>query len=292
MAFEFAAEGVVVSKTGFLYCNTCRSESVRNLQRNALVKHFKSKKQTLALSRNHKATDVLKMITGSYSEMNVELGYVSTETLSARRRLVRAVVGSGIAPNAILAGKFKSYLKSVTNIDISDKNHMIKDHLPAILKLEKKEITEELQGKEIAIVIDGTPFGGDLIATIVRCVNEKSDSAEVIVRLVDIYFAKSSVNSSELQGVLHRALGLVGCSIYNVKGIMADSVSVNTTAFSRMNQEFGLNIFVLLCMSHLFDNGGDLLAFPLCERLIKKLILVFTNSENSKSVWEQYVGRA
>ena len=134
----------------------------------------------------------------------------------------------------------------------------------------------------LAVVQDGTPFGGDVIATFIRCVEEHETSATVLVRLVDLYFAKSSVNSSELQGVLNRALGAAGCSLFKVKAIMADSVSVNTTAFSRLQHNFDVKIFLLLCLSHLFDNGGDLLAFPLCDRLIARLVPMFANSENCK----------
>ena len=118
---------------------------------------------------------------------------------------MRAVVGSATAPNAVLSGKFKSYLKSVTNINISDKCHMVNDQLPAMLKAERKQITEELAGKEIGVVQDGTPFGGNLVATFARYVREQTETAAVIQRLIDLYFAKSSVSSFKLQGVCHRA---------------------------------------------------------------------------------------
>ena len=37
---------------------------------------------------------------------------------------------------------------------------MMANHIPAILKMEREKIAEEVKGKELGIVQDGTPFGG------------------------------------------------------------------------------------------------------------------------------------
>ena len=104
----------------------------------------------------------------------------------------------------------------VTKIDISDRSLMINDQNPAILMAERTEIIREVAGKNITVIHYSTPFGVDVIATFIRCVEELETSATVLVRLVDLYFAMSSVNSSEVRVVLSRALGVVECSLYKV----------------------------------------------------------------------------
>ena len=127
-------------------------------------------------------------------------------------------------------------------------------------------------------MLDGSPFGGDLVATFARWVVEDKDCAKVNVRLIDLYFSKSSIDSAEAQEVFNRALGITGCSIFDIKAVMVDFISVNISGYYTLKQDFGLKFFLLLCMSHLFNNVGDLLVFLLCDRRIAGLIKMFTNS--------------
>ena len=107
---------------------------------------------------------------------------------------------------------------------------MLKNHLESIMMMEKLE-QSALKGKPLAVIVDGTPYRGEALATVVRAVDVRKSSVNVLTTLIDLYFAKSNVNSVQLKGVLHRAFNKTGLRHSETAAFLSDAISVNTSAF-------------------------------------------------------------
>ena len=84
---------------------------------------------------------------------------------------------------SLFGGKFSSYLKQKTGIHFVNPGQMAKNHLAAIIRLERQD-QRILQGKPLAVVVDGTPYHGEALATVVRAIDVKPDKVTVLTVLI------------------------------------------------------------------------------------------------------------
>ena len=62
------------------------SDCVKNLQKNALLKHFKTREHIFGLTKLMESSEVVKLITDSYADKHVDGGYISMDNVVTRRQ--------------------------------------------------------------------------------------------------------------------------------------------------------------------------------------------------------------
>ena len=168
-------------------------------------------------------------------------------------------------------------------------SHMMK--IEGITRMEVRQLREELSGNKFAVAQDGTPYHGEVIATVLRTVSVKDKTAQVLTRLVDLFFAKHNVNHLELQGVFNKALSRMWLHMANCDGIMSDGSSVNISAYDNLNMDaiqreaIEHPMVVVLCLSHMFANGGKELCYPVVGKFNSLIQKVFARSESAKDIY-------
>ena len=102
------------------------------------------------------------------------------------------------------------------------------DYVPFILKDEENRIRQEIEGKQLSIIFDGTSCLGEALAIVVRFVN---DDLSIHQRLVRLQMLTKSLTGEEIARELITALS-VSYSIHpnNLLGAMRDRASTNNVA--------------------------------------------------------------
>ena len=99
--------------------------------------------------------------------------------------------------------------------------------MPFILEEEKSKIREEIKGKHLSIVFDGTSRLGEVLAVVFRLMHDW----KVSQRLVRLQFLAKSVTGEELARELISILSVVyGVQSNLVLASMRDGASVNSAA--------------------------------------------------------------
>ena len=168
---------------------------MQNMQPYAVRKHLASAKHLKNLQKIVMQQMALKKLDFTFEGMNTEKSRVSKTTLLERRRLVQVAVQSAVPLKKVITGPLGDWIGEKAGFSLSTPGHMTRDHVPALLKLEESMPQEELKGNEVSLMQDGTPFHGELFATIARYVREEPWKVAVCNRLIDLFPAQSSLNA-------------------------------------------------------------------------------------------------
>ena len=125
--------------------------------------------------------------------------------------------------------------------------------IPFILEQEYECISQEVKGKDVAIIFDGTTRDGEALVVLVHCV----ESWTIKQRLVRLRLLKSSVNGDELARiiikVLHRKINVQEKSLL---AAMRDRASVNTKALQTVSVLYP-DMIDIGCISHFLNKVGE-----------------------------------
>ena len=157
-----------------------------------------------------------------------------------------------------------------------------------ILTEEMKCIRDEIDGKPVSIVFDGTSRLGKALVIVMRF----TDDWEIKQRLVQMQMLVKSMTGEELArevlGVLCREYKL---STEQVLAAMGDRASVNGVAIRHIKIMFP-NSLDTGCYSHTLDIAGNRFQLPTVEDFVKPWISVFSHSPKARFEWKSKTLRA
>ena len=280
---EFPEEKLTVSNHR-LFCTACREtlslkrSTVQNHVRS--VKHMDSKKRMK--ERVDREMDIVRALK-KYDDGNHSKG----ETLSDEQRVYRIRVVTTFLRAGVPMSKldiFRDILEEGA-YRLTDKSHML-ELVPFILHEERSRIKQEIAGKCISVIFDGTTRLGEVLAVIVRFVcNWKIEQ-----RLIRLEFLSKSMSGEEIARELISTLSVcMGIAPSFLLATMRDKASVNNLAMRTISVIYP-NAIDIGCCSHALDHVGEKFHTPTLNTFSSLWIMLFSHSPKSKVLWKEQTG--
>ena len=171
---------------------------------------------------------------------------------------------------------------------LTDRRNM-HDYVPFILKDEENRIRQEIDGKQLSIIFDGTSRLGEALAIVVRFVN---DDLSIHQRLVRLQMLTKSLTGEEIARELITALS-VSYSIHpsNLLGAMRDRASTNNVAMRTLMIVYP-KVVDIGCFSHTIDHVGGYFKTPVLTDFTSFWISLFSHSPKTRLLWKTRTDRS
>ena len=177
---EFSNEGLVVSG-GKLFCSACREEI--GLKAQVIRLHLQSKKHATGKERLKKKkvqdVDIAESFKAYSSKEHVVGETLSSECQVYRIKAIKAFLKAGVPLNKIDC--FRDILEEHGTRLAGRRT--LSDLVQFVRELEEKNILEEIKGKKISIIFDGTTRMGEALAVLIRFVSAEWDIQQRLIRL-------------------------------------------------------------------------------------------------------------
>lgn len=170
---------------------------------------------------------------------------------------------------------------------LTDTRHML-DLVPFVLQQEKAQTKEEISGKHVAVVFDGTTRLREVLVVIL-CVTVDWKLEQ---RLVCLEFLKHSLKGEEVARELISTLSVdMGIPPNLLLGAMRDRASVNNVAMNTVNIVYP-NVLDIGCYPHTLDLVGEKFNSPILDTFCSLWISLFSHSLKLKALWKELTGRS
>ena len=151
-------------------------------------------------------------------------------------------------------------------------------YIPAIRDNEVARLSILMKNKEAfwSVIFDGTPRRGDCVAIVVRvCIH-----FVVHQKLVSLPTLASSPDATDLAGIVFKSLvvryGLDEHDLKRCRAFIHDSAAVNHAATEVLFSFTVIsNAVSMTCMSHVMDNCGKALEYPLLKKFVETWFVCF-----------------
>ena len=275
---EFKDDCLIATLSGALFCKVCREE-LSTKKQNIKV-HMSSKKHSLNKEKmkatSKKEQHIAEAMKNYDEETHPKGENLPTGTRVFRVKVVQAFLKSGTPLNRIEF--FRDIFEEAGFILTSSSN--MRQLIPFVLEEEYKTIMQELLGKEVSLIFDGTTRDGEALTVLARFV----ENWEVKVRLVRFQLVKSSVNGDELAriilDVLHQKLNVPQGCLFTAMG---DRAPVNTKALSTVSILYP-EMLDVGCISHFLDRVGTKYNTPVLKQFMTPWNFIFTTSIRGRMV--------
>ena len=166
---------------------------------------------------------------------------------------------------------------------LTDRRNM-HDYVPFILQQEEKCIYDEITGKVLSVVFDGTARLGEALAIILRFV---SDDWVIQQRLVRVQLLTKSLSGEEIAKELISILSVTyGVQPTQLLGAMRDLASTNNVAMQTMKIVYP-NLIDIGCYSHMIDQVGNLFNTTILNEFMSAWIGMFSHSFKARALWKE-----
>ena len=208
------------------------------------------------------------------------------ESLSQEQRVYRVKVMTAFLKAGIPIAKLRHFrgLLEENALRLTDSSHM-SELVPFISREERSRIKDEINGKFVPVIFDGTSRLGEVLAVVIRFV----DNWKVIQRLVRLEFVQKSMTGEatarELINILAVSLGIQS---HLLIASMRDGASVNGVAMRTVGVIFP-DVLDVRCFSHTLDLVGDKFETPTLSTFISYWISLFSHSPKTRALWKEQV---
>ena len=272
---------------GAFFCEACREEI--SVKRSTIINHINTHKNLSGKEKLHqkaKRERDLAEVLRAYDEENHPIGEtLSMNTRVFRLKVVTAFMKAGIAINKINC--FRSILEE-SAYKLTDRTNMAQ-LIPVVHQEEKKNTLEELTGREISIVFDGTTRLGEALVIIVRFLDSEWKIQQRLLRF--LLLAKSLAGEEVAREIISVLAREYGVATELPVATMRDRASVNNVAVRTIKVIFP-NILDIGCFSHTLDHVGEKFDTPVLTKFIKHWVSLFAHSPHAKLLWKDRTGKS
>ena len=176
-----------------LFCTACREEI--SMKSSIIQSHIKSSKHQTGKKRLE-GKDKDEREIADFLKSDDESNHPKGETLPLEQRVYRIKVVNVFLRSGVPLSKiqeFRSILEE-NGLRLSDRRHMA-DMIPLVLNKEKMRIKEEMSGKSVSVIFDGTSRLGEALAIIIRFVDS---SWSIQQRLIRFHLLAKSLSGEEI----------------------------------------------------------------------------------------------
>ena len=269
---EFPNEQLKVSG-GKLFCSACREEL--GLKRSTIQNHIRSKKH-----ENSKRALEVKLkreqdIADSLARHNSEV-HLRGETLPMQQQVYRVKVVTALLRAGIPLSKLDSFrdILEENAYRLTDRQHMF-DLVPFTLKEEEARLKNEVNGKHLSVIFDGTSRLGEALVVIVRFIGEEWTLEQ---RLIRMQMLSKSMTGQEIARELINILSVTyGVHSHLLLASMRDHASVNNLAMQTVNVVYP-QLIDIGCYSHTLNHVGENFQTPTLTDFMHSWIRAFVHS--------------
>ena len=163
---------------------------------------------------------------------------------------------------------------------LTDRRNM-SDYVPFILKEEESRICQEIEGKQLSVIFDGTSRLGEALAIVLRFIN---DDFSIQQRLVRMQMLTKSLTGEEIAREL---ITVLSYSIHpdNLLGAMRDRASTNSVAMRTLSIVYP-KVADIGCFFHTIDNVGGHFKTPILTDFTSWWISLFSHSPKTRLLWK------
>ena len=277
---QFPNEHFTLSR-GKLFCLACREEL--STKKSILELHTKSAKHAKGKEvLNSKEKRELTIVEALQRHDKVERPV--GDTLPASTRVFRVQVVSEFLKAGIplyKIDKLRGLLES-GGYSLSHSTHL-RQLIPFILNEEMDNLREQLSGKCISIIFDGTTHVAEAFVVVVRYVDSEWVISQKVAQLL---LLSKSLCGEEVARLLVDVLSTkVGVPTKNIVAAMRDRASVNSVAMQTVRVLYN-RVFDVGCLSHTLDHVGEKMNTPLVDEFVKQWIGMFSRSPKTRLAWK------
>ena len=284
---EFPDQSLVVS-SGKLFCTACREEVA--LKKSIIDLHCRSEKHTRGkiklATKEKREQDIVKAL-GAYDKEIHPVG----ESLPTDQRVFRVKVVSTFLKAGVPLNKIDTFrdLLEEGGYRLAGR-HPMSDLIPFILSEEKRSLRDEINGKDVAVIFDGTSRLGEALVVVIRFMDFDSWSPQQ--RLVRLQLLAKSMCGDEIARelitILSTELGIPGAKLL---ATMRDRASTNCVAMRTLKVVYP-HLLDIGCYSHTLDHVGEKFVTPHLDEFGKAWVGIFAHSPKARLLWRERTGRS
>ena len=159
--------------------------------------------------------------------------------------------------------------------------------IPFILQDEISKLKQDISGRQVAIIFDGTTHVCEAFVIVLRYVDEEFVIQQRVCRLM---LLAKSITGEEVARQLIIALSTELSIASNlVIAAMRHRASVNDVAMRTISVLYN-TIMDIGCFSHTLDHVGERMKTPILDDFTKAWISLFTHSPKSRLAWKTQTG--
>ena len=212
------------------------------------------------------------------------------ETLPQEQQVYRIKVVTSFLKAGVPLNKIDSFrdILEENAYRLTDRQNM-SDYVQFKLKEEESRICQEIEGKQLSVIFDGTSRLGEALAIVLRFIN---DDFSIQQRLVRMQMLTKSLTGEEIARELITVLS-VAYSIHpdNLLGAMRDRASTNSVAMRTLSIVYP-KVADIGCFSHTIDNVGGHFKTPVLTDFTSWWISLFSHSPKTRLLWKTRTGRS
>ena len=175
-----------------------------------------------------------------------------------------------------------------TGYRLTDRQN-IHDLIPFIYNQEFENIHEEINGKDVSVIFDGTARLGEALAIVVHYVNAEW---KIVQWLIHLQMLVKSVTGEELARELISILSVkYGIPSQLLLAAMKDRAAVNETAVRILKIVYP-NLLSVGCFSHTIDRVGEHFDTPKLSDFVTSWINLFSHSHKTRFLWLEQTGKS
>jgi hypothetical protein len=247
------------------------------------MKHIEGKKKLEAnVARERSIAEALRV----HNENN----HLRGETLPDSQQVYRVKVVTCFLKAAVPLHKLDCFRELLEEhaYRLSDRRHL-SDLIPFIRSEEESKIRQEIRGKPVSVIFDGTTRLGEALAIVLRFVGDEWSLEQ---RLVRLQLLTKSMTGEEIARELISVLS-VSYSIDSSRllACMRDRASVNNVAVRTLKIVYP-KLLDVGCFSHTLDRVGEYFNLPVLTEFTSAWITMFSHSPKVRLLWKEQTGRA
>ena len=163
------------------------------------------------------------------------------------------------------------------------------DLVPFIVNEEVSRIKDEIQGKSLCVIFDGTTHVCEAFAIVVWFI---SDLWSIEQRLAKIQLLAKCLTGQEVACKLISVLSTqFSISSNSIVAVMRDRASINNVAL-RMLKIVYPALLEVGCMSHTLNLVGEHFKLPNLFDFLNSWLLLFSHSTKTKFLWKELTGKS
>ena len=267
-----------------LFCKACREElslvssSINNHIKSA--KHREGKKRLESKEKREIDIAVALKIADATNPVGQSL---PQDQRIYRIKVVTSFLRAGVPLNKLEC--FREILEE-NAYRLTDRRHM-SDLIPFIASQEQTKIKEEISGKFVAVIFDGTTHQGEALAILLRYVDSHW---QIQQRLVRLQLLAKSMTGEEVARELISVLSVhYSITSDRLLGAMRDRAAVNNVAMRILKVVYP-NVLDVGCFSHTLDLVGKKVNAPHVNDFVTTWINLFCHSPKSRLLWKNQTG--
>lgn len=264
---------------GKFFCSSCREELA--LKKSSIDIHIKSAKhinnKMKLKQKQHLEVDIAKALTDYQSRVHPKGETLPESTRIYRVKVVKALLQAGIPLQK--ADALRELLEE-TGYSLTDSSHL-RELIPFVLEQETQRLKQEIQGKHLSIIFDGTTHVCEALVVIVRYM----DNWVIKQQVCRLMLLAKALTGHELARQLIAVISTeLSVPSHLVVGAMRDRASVNSLAMRTISVIYN-NMLDIGCISHTLDHVGEKMHTPILDEFMAGLICLFSRSPKARLIW-------